>query len=71
MHVTTCLRPGLASAAPRSARLFDSVPPDVNTISPALAPISAATCSRASSTALRAACPYACWLDGFPNRPRR
>ena len=48
------------------ARLLDSVPPEVNTISSGCAPISAATCSRAVSTAAFAARPNGWSLDGFP-----
>ena len=56
--VMTCFR-GLGEAAtvPNSARLSASVPPLVNTISLGFAPISAATDSRAASTAARARCP--------------
>ena len=54
--------------APRTARLFDSVAPEVNTMSSGRAPISAATCARASSTAACASWPKACCrLEGLPN----
>ena len=43
--------------APLIARLFDSVAPEVNTISRASAPIARATCSRARSTASAASHP--------------
>src|SRR5713226_7947983 len=50
------------SAAPLSARLMDSVPPEVNTTSfGSRAPISLATCSRALSTAASASHPNG-WL---------
>jgi hypothetical protein len=42
----------------------------VKTISPGRAPTSAATCSRASSSAARAAAPSACALLGLPKRSR-
>jgi hypothetical protein len=48
-------------AAPLMARLFDSVAPDVQTISLGSALTSFATCSRASSTAASVSQPYA-WL---------
>ncbi len=58
-ETTTCRFPAPApSAAPRTARLFDSVAPEVKTISPAFAPISAATSALAWSTARSAACPW-------------
>ena len=68
--VTMCRpRPHGARAAPRTARLSDSVAPDVKTISSAEAPTSAATCARASSTARCASWPKP-WLrlEGLPNR---
>ena len=57
------------SATPLSARLMDSVPPEVNTISlGSRAPISAASSSRARSTAPSASQPKG-WLRlaGWPN----
>ncbi len=56
------------NAAPRSARLFDSVAPDVKMISLSVAPTTAATCSRAASTAASASQPKL-WLrlPGLPN----
>ncbi len=58
-----------ARAAPTTARLSDSVPPPVNTISSGrAAPIAAAILSRASSIAFFAM-RAAAWIpDGFPNR---
>ena len=56
--VMTCLRGfGDAATVPKIARLSASVPPLVKTISLGFAPISAATDSRAASTAARARCP--------------
>jgi hypothetical protein len=58
-----------AYAVPLIARLFDSLAPLVKTISPADAPMSAATCSRPRSIAFCASQPYACWrLAALPNR---
>ena len=54
-EVTTPLRFPPARAAPFTARLSDSVPPPVNTISRGRHPSSAATFSRASSNAFLAA----------------
>ncbi len=68
MAVVTIGRP---AAVPRSARLFASLAPPVNTISAGAAPISAATCARAASTALRARAPSRCALDGFAGGPRK
>jgi len=48
--------------------LLPSVPEAVKTISAAAAPSSAATRSRAVSTASAAACPPRCADDGFPHR---
>ena len=45
-----------ASAGPSTARLADSVPPEVKTISPGSRPRKAATSSRASSSRRRARC---------------
>jgi hypothetical protein len=61
-----------AASAPavRSARLFASVAPLVNTISAGAAPISAATSARAASTAARARAPSRCALDGLAGGPR-
>ena len=61
------LRARAASARPRSARLLDSVPPEVNTTSDGLnPPPSARTMSRrASSRALAAARPRECSELGF------
>jgi hypothetical protein len=70
VDVITCRRSGRASTTPRIARLFASVPPEVNKISSASAPIAAATLARASSTAARARRPHACALDGLPNPSR-
>src|SRR5580704_1066881 len=49
-------------ATPKMAWLSDSVPPLVKTISWGRAPISAATCSRAVSTAARARWPGV-WME--------
>ena len=49
-----------AWAAPLIARLFDSVAPDVKTISLGSAPIAPATCCRARSTASPASQPKRC-----------
>src|SRR6267378_1660748 len=58
-------------ATPKIAWLSASVPPLVKTISCGRAPISAATCSRAVSTAARALCPKV-WIEAaFPNSPER
>ena len=56
-----------AQAAPFSARLLASVPPDVKTISRPWALSRRATRSWASSRAARAARPKACAELGFPN----
>ena len=56
-----------AQAAPLSARLLASVPPDVKTISRGSAWRRVATRSCASSSAARAARPNACADDGLPN----
>jgi len=56
-----------AASTPRSAMLFASVAPDVKITSRAAAPTSSATCSRARSSAARAAAPSACVLDGLPS----
>src|SRR5436190_3919202 len=55
-----------ASAAPAMASAFDSVAPDVKTISLGSPPRRAATRSRASSSARRARRPAACRLEAFP-----
>ena len=62
-------RPRAARATPRIARLFDSVAPEVKTISSAAAPMRPATCSRADSTAACASWPKT-WLrlEGLPKR---
>jgi hypothetical protein len=62
VQVMRC-RPAAARAAPTTARLSDSVAPLVNTTSPGRAPIAAATCSRASSTADDARIPHACCFE--------
>ncbi|MEJ0043512.1 MAG: hypothetical protein WDM81_15410 [Rhizomicrobium sp.] len=56
------------ATAPRSASALASVPPLVNTTSPALAPAKAATCSRASATRAATARPAAWPEDGLPHR---
>ncbi len=63
---TTRLRPGsrsrAARAAPLTARVSDSVPPEVKTISSGRTPRADATASRADSTAFLAARPGA-WIE--------
>ena len=57
---------------PLIAMLFDSVAPDVKTISLLSAPTRLATCSRAASDALSASQPYSWVFEcGFPNWPDR
>ena len=53
------------------ARLFDSVAPDVKTISSGLAPKKAATRPRASSRAAVAASPTPCSAEALPNVPAK
>ena len=53
---------------PSTARLSDSVPPEVMTTSSTCAPKQRATRSRASSSAARASRPQRCVDDGFPKR---
>ena len=48
------------------AKLSASEPPAVNIISEGLAPIAAATRSRATSTSALISRPMECMLDGFP-----
>ena len=55
-----------AKASPFSARLLDSLPQLVNTISSSWAPISAASCPLAVSIAARSRNPNGCVLDGLP-----
>ena len=60
-EVTMCLPfSAYIRATPKTARLHDSVPPDVNTISAGFAEINAATCSRARSMPSSAFQPNAC-----------
>jgi hypothetical protein len=59
-----------ASATPRIAKLSDSVPPLVNTISSGSLLMSAATDERAWSSAAFACWPKVCTLDALPNRSR-
>ncbi|OPZ85336.1 MAG: hypothetical protein BWY76_01457 [bacterium ADurb.Bin429] len=59
-----------ARAAPFSARLSLSVPPEVKMTSLIAQPSQSATVSRAASSAARAARPAACRLDGLPNASR-
>ena len=63
--------PPPAKATPLIARLLASLPPPVKTISSGDAPINAATCARAFSTAAWAIRPYSCELDGLPNASSR
>ena len=51
-----------------SARLFDSVAPEVKTISSGSAPMKAATRPRASSSVSVASSPTPCSEAGLPNR---
>ena len=60
-----------AATAPKIARLSASVPPLVKTISLGFAPISAATESRAASTAARARWPGVCTELALPKLSRR
>ena len=55
-----------ASQAPLTARLSDSVPPEVKTTSDGRAPSAAPIRSRASSTTARAARPEVCSDEGLP-----
>src|SRR5262249_25465273 len=52
-------------------RLFASVPPEVKTTSPLLAPVARAISPRALSTASAARCPRRCREEGFPNSSSR
>ncbi len=56
----------LTSAAPKTARLFDSVPPEVKTTCPPLAPSADSTCPAACVTRFSAATPRVCSDEGFP-----
>ena len=69
-HTAPMVSPDLARSAsvPRTARLSDSVPPDVNTISVGSAPSTCATRSRASSTATRASRAIRCEPEALPKR---
>ena len=60
------LRWPAARIAPWSARLLDSLPLDVNTISSDWPPTSRATSSRAASMASCAASPRECTLEALP-----
>ena len=62
-------RPGRRPARPSTARLAASVPPLVKTTSPGAVPRTAATLSRASSIAWRAALATEWEPDGLPKRP--
>src|SRR6185503_10081604 len=66
--VTSRLRPEAARSAPRSARLLDSLPVAVNTISSDCPPTRRATSRRAASIASRAASPRECTLEALPKR---
>lgn len=55
----------LRRAIPRMARLVDSVPPEVKTISLGWAAMKEAISSRASSTAARTSCPKRWTLEGL------
>ncbi len=71
--VTTCRRPSPArarSSAPQTAVFTASVPVAVNTTSRGRAPNSAATCSRAFSTATRVVRPSWWMRPGSPGWPR-
>jgi hypothetical protein len=68
--VTTCRpRSALAAITPSSARLLDSVAPEVKTISSGAAPSSAATWARAVSMRRAAAKPKACAEPALPKVP--
>ena len=64
--VTTCPGEVSAPARPKTARLFDSVPPEVKITSDGSAPRIRATVSLACSHARRADRPNACRLSAFP-----
>ena len=66
-EITTC-EPWerFASQMPRTAKLSDSVPPDVKYISAVCAPMSFAIRSRPSSNAALAFWPIRCTDDGLP-----
>ncbi len=64
--VITWRRAGAARRADSTAELFDSVPPLVKMISAGSAPMAAATCSRARSSARPAREPRRYGLDGLP-----
>ena len=66
--VITCLPPRASAARtiPLTARLFASVPPAVNTTSPARMPSTRAMRALASSRAAAAASPTVWRLDGLP-----
>ncbi len=68
MAVVTIRRPSrrFACAAPNRARLFDSVPPDVNRISSSRASRSSAAACRAAVSSRSASKPIVCRDDGFP-----
>jgi hypothetical protein len=66
--ITRCPRPSVFSAIWASTALLASVPEAVNTTSGGRTPSSAATFSRDSSTALRAACPKLWIEEGLPCR---
>src|SRR3546814_15184126 len=57
------------SVTPFSARLFDSVPPEVQMISRGWQFTSTASCSRSRSTASRAARPTRCSEEALPYGP--
>ena len=56
-----------AKNTPFNAKLFDSLPPLVNTISVGSHPSSSATCDLAFSTCALAGTPAQWRLEGFPN----
>jgi len=73
MDEVTMWRPldAYANAAPWSARLSDSVPPDVKTTSLGCAPMAAATLALAASIASCASAPNECSDEGLPYSVRK
>ena len=63
--------PGRAPATPLMARLSDSVPPEVKTISSGETPRKRAMVSRAASIPSRASRPKPWMLDALPKRSEK
>ena len=63
--------PGRAPATPLTARLSDSVPPEVNTISSGVTPRKPAMLSRATSMPSRASRPKPWMLEALPKRSEK